>query len=393
MKHSLRASRLPRSVLALGFVSLFMDASSEMVHSLLPLFLVGSLGASPFAVGLIDGLAEAVVSTTKLFSGVISDWLGRRKPLLLIGYGLAAVSKPFFPLANGALMVLSARVLDRFGKGIRGAPRDALVADITPPALRGAAYGLRQSMDTAGAFIGPALAIALMALSGGDIRYVFSWAVLPAALSVLTILFFVREPKVVVDHPIRSFPLQRAAISRLSTRFWLIVVVGSVLTMARFSDAFLLLRGQGVGLSAQWTPLVLIVMNGVYAVSAYPFGIAADRYSRFRLLALSAAILVLAEGALCIPNLSAVLMGAGLWGLHLGVSQGLLSALIADSAPNTLRGTAFGLYNVISGGVALCASVVAGLLWTFAGPWLAYGGGALFALIGVFACLWLEKLQ
>jgi MFS family permease len=349
MKHSLRASRLPRSVLALGFVSLFMDASSEMVHSLLPLFLVGSLGASPFAVGLIDGLAEAVVSTTKLFSGVISDWLGRRKPLLLIGYGLAAVSKPFFPLANGALMVLSARVLDRFGKGIRGAPRDALVADITPPALRGAAYGLRQSMDTAGAFIGPALAIALMALSGGDIRYVFSWAVLPAALSVLT--------------------------------------------MARFSEAFLLLRGQGVGLSAQWTPLVLIVMNGVYAVSAYPFGIAADRYSRFRLLALSAAILVLAEGALCIPNLSAVLMGAGLWGLHLGVSQGLLSALIADSAPNTLRGTAFGLYNVISGGVALCASVVAGLLWTFAGPWLAYGCGALFALIGVFACLWLEKLQ
>lgn len=393
MKHSLSASRLPRSVLALGFVSLFMDASSEMVHSLLPLFLVGTLGASAFAVGLIDGLAEAVVSMTKLFSGVISDWLGRRKPLLLIGYGLAAVSKPFFPLANGAPMVLSARVLDRFGKGIRGAPRDALVADITPPALRGAAYGLRQSMDTVGAFIGPALAIALMALSGGDIRYVFSWAVLPAALSVLTILFFVREPKVAVDHPIRSFPLQRAAISRLSTRFWLIVVVGSMLTMARFSEAFLLLRGQGVGLSAQWTPLVLIVMNGVYAVSAYPFGIAADRYSRYRLLALSAAILVLAEGALCIPNLSVVLIGVGLWGLHLGVSQGLLSALIADSSPNTLRGTAFGLYNVISGGVALCASVVAGLLWTFAGPWLAYGCGALFALIGVFACLWLEKLQ
>lgn len=383
--------RIPRGVYALGFVSLFMDVSSEMVHSLLPLFLVGTLGASALVVGLIDGLSEAVVSITKLFSGVISDWTGRRKPLLLAGYGLAALTKPLFPLADSAALVLGARLLDRFGKGLRGAPRDALVADYTPVALRGAAYGLRQSMDTVGAFLGPLLAIGLMALGGNDIRYVFSWAVLPAALAVLTILIFVREPERTSTAAPRRFPIRREAVRELGPGYWTIISLGSIMMMARFSEGFLLLRGQGAGLSAQWVPAILILMNLAYALSAYPLGVLADRLSRFRLLAASAVLLVFAEIALGFDSLGAILAGTVLWGLHMGASQGLLTALIADSAPEALRGTAFGIFNLVTGLVTLIASALAGLLWTVSGPSLAYSVGAGFAVASAIACLWLEK--
>lgn len=384
---------MPRGVFALGLVSLFMDVSSEMIHGLLPVFLVGTLGASALALGLIDGLGEAVASITKLFSGVLSDWTGRRRPLLLAGYGLAALTKPLFPLADSVGVVLGARLLDRFGKGIRGAPRDALIADITPPALRGAAYGLRQSMDTVGAFLGPLLAILLLFLNGNDIRAVFAWAVLPAALAVLTIVLLVREPQAPRAAVPARFPIRRDSIAGLGLPYWRIVLLGAVLMMARFSEGFLLLRGRDAGIATAWIPAILIAMNVVYALSAYPAGVLADRWPRLRLLAVSAILLALAELSLSIDGITALLVGTLLWGLHMGCSQGLLAALVAASATAERRGTAFGLFNLVAGLVALLASGLAGVLWTVWGASLAFAVGAGFSVLAVIGSVWLEKLQ
>lgn len=372
--------RLPRGVVALGLVSLFMDLSSEMIHSLLPMFLVTVLGASALSVGFIEGIAEATASITKVFSGVISDWIGRRKPLLLLGYGLAALSKPLFPLASGIGAVLTARFLDRIGKGIRGAPRDALIADITPPENLGAAYGLRQSLDTVGAFAGPLVAVILMALTQNDFRLVFWVAVAPAFVCVLLIVFGVDEAE--ASRPARQtrFPIHRENLRRLSIRFWQIVAFAVILTLARFSEAFLLLRAENIGLAVRWVPLMLVVMNVVYALSAYPFGKHSDNGGQRRLLILGIGFLIASDLILALAvNAWMVGLGAVFWGLHMGATQGLLAALVADTAPADLRGTAFGVFNLASGVALLAASVIAGGLWTAFGPSLTFYAGALFA--------------
>ena len=328
----------------LGFVSLLMDLSSEAIHSLLPVFLVSVLGASALSLGIIEGLAEAAAAFTRVFSGALSDWLGRRKPLVLLGYGLAALSKPLFPLATGVGTVLTARVLDRVGKGIRGAPRDALLADLAPPGRRGAAYGLRQSMDTTGAFLGPALALVLMALFAGDIRLVLWVAVVPAVICVALIVFGLQEPEAPPRPAQRRLPLSRRELARLPRRFWLVVAFTVVLTLARFSEAFLLLRGSDTGLPIGQVPLVLIVMNAVYALSAFPLGRLADRHGRRRFILAGALILVCADLLLAVARDPGwVFAGAAVWGLHMGATQGLLSAVTADAAPADLRGTAFGV--------------------------------------------------
>jgi MFS family permease len=380
-------NRLPSGVIALGLVSLCMDLSSEMIHSLLPVFLVTTLGASALAVGLIEGIAEATAAIVKVFSGALSDRLGRRKPLVLAGYGLAALSKPLFPLATGIGAVLTARFVDRIGKGIRGAPRDALIADLTPPPQRGAAYGLRQAMDTVGACAGPLVAMALMAASDDNFRMVFWVAVVPALACVLLIVFGVREPERPATARQVRLPIELPSLARLSGRFWWVVVFAAVLTLARFSEAFLLLRATDLGLAATWTPLILVVMNVVYAASAYPFGLLADRASRRQLLGWGIALLVGADLLLASAvDLWWVAGGAALWGLHLGATQGLLAALVADAAPAQLRGTAFGIFNLATGVVLLIASTVAGLLWAAVGPaWTFYAGAAFssLALLGL----------
>ena len=366
---------------------MLMDASSEMIHSLLPVFLVGVLGASALSVGVIEGLAEATASVAKVFSGTVSDWVGKRRPLVLLGYGMAALTKPLFPLAHGVGAVLTARVIDRIGKGVRGAPRDALIADITPEESRGAAFGLRQSMDTVGAFLGPAIAIALMAASGDNFRLVFWIAVVPAFAAVAVILIAVREPERRETH-VRRSPLRRAQVSRLDRRYWLVVAFASVLTLARFSEAFLLLRAQGMGLRARYVPVVLIVMNIAYAASAYPFGRASDRLGKRGLLAIGIVVLTAADLVLAGANsVWVVMVGAVLWGVHMGATQGILSAIVADRAPSDLRGTAFGLFNLVSGGALLVASLLAGALWTAVGPastFLAGAGLSTLALIALF---------
>ncbi|APC17057.1 MFS transporter [Pseudomonas frederiksbergensis] len=379
--------RIPRTIWALGFVSLFMDVSSELVHSLLPVFLVTTLGASALTVGVIEGIAEATAMLVKVFSGAISDFIGRRKGLLLLGYGMAALSKPLFPLAHSVEVVFTARFLDRIGKGIRGAPRDALVADISPVEIRGACFGLRQSMDTVGALVGPALAIALM-LWFADIQAVLWFAVIPAIIAVALIFTGVKEPgHAAGKHTFRS-PIHWRVLHDFSSGYWWVVVVGGVFTLARFSEAFLVLRAQQTGLSATWVPLVMVVMSGFYAVSAYPAGWLSDRISRTKLLGLGMGLLVLADLVLAQSHSTLTMMlGVALWGLHMGFSQGILATLIADTAPNELKGTAFGIFNLISGVFLLLASVLAGWLWQTVGAHSTFITGAVLAALAMLLLL------
>jgi len=372
--------QIPGGVWALGFVSLLMDVSSEMIHALLPVYLVVVLGASALSVGIIEGIAEATAAITKIFSGALSDKLGKRKALAALGYGLAAATKPVFPLASSLGWLVAARFIDRVGKGIRGAPRDALIADLSPAAIRGASFGLRQSLDTAGAFIGPLLAIALMALFANDFRTVFWFAVIPAALAFALVVFAVREPSRPADAPQVRNPLSRAELGRLGALYWWVVAVATVFTLARFSEAFLILRANDIGVPLMWVPVVLVVMNVAYALSAYPVGALSDRMDRITLLLLGLALLIAADLVLGFTDdIAGLAIGIALWGLHMGFTQGLLATLVADVAPAELRGTAYGMFNLATGIALLFASALAGALWDFVGPQATFLAGAIIA--------------
>ena len=379
---------IPRTVWALGFVSLFMDLSSELAHSLLPVYLVSTLGASVLTVGVIEGIAEASALIVKVFSGAISDFFGRRKGLILLGYGMAALTKPLFPLASSVEMVFAARFLDRIGKGIRGAPRDALIADVAPEAIRGACFGLRQSMDTVGAFLGPLLAIALMYWLSNDIKSVLWFAVVPAVIAVLLIVAGVDEPE--GKSPARRFrsPIRLDTLKRFSNDYWWVVAIGAIFTLARFSEAFLVLRAQQAGFPITWVPLVMVVMSIVYALSAYPAGLLSDRMNRKSLLSVGLVLLILADLTLAhADSMVLVLIGAALWGMHMGFSQGILAAMIADVTPSELKGTAYGLFNLVSGLFMLLASVIAGALWARYGPAMTFYAGAAFSLAALVMLL------
>jgi len=374
------APRIPRTIWALGFVSLFMDMSSELVHSLLPVLLATGLGASALAIGLIEGAAEGLVMVTKVFSGYISDAVGKRKPLVLIGYGLAAASKPLFPLASSVAAVATARLIDRFGKGIRGAPRDALVGELAPPSIRGACFGLRQSMDTVGAVLGPLLAMLGLWLLADNLRAVLWIAVVPAVLCVLLLVFAVPEP----EHETKParLPITREGFARLGAEYWRLVALGGVIALARFSEAFLVLRASGLGLPLPLIPLVLVVMSVVYTFTAYPVGKLSDRVPRHLLLALGMLVLALADAVLAIARGDVALFaGIALWGLHMGMTQGLLATLVADTTPAAYRGTAFGVFNLVSGIALLAASAAAGALWDAFGAWAAFAAGGVLCVV------------
>jgi MFS family permease len=377
---------LPRAVWALGVTSLLMDTSSELIHGLLPVFLVVTLGASATALGVVEGIAEATAQITRVFSGWLSDALGRRKALAVTGYGLAAATKPLFPLASSIGLVLIARFLDRVGKGIRGAPRDALVADLAPADQRGAAFGLRQSLDTVGATLGPAAAIGLMYLFDDKIRTVLWFAVIPAVLAVVVLALGVKEP----SRPARkSGPVLRASeVGALGPAYWLVVAAGAVFTLARFSEAFLVIRARDGGLALAWVPAVIGVMSLVFAASAYPAGRLQDRIGARPLLLLGLGALIAADFMLAFgTSLLVIFTGIGLWGLHMGLTQGVFAALIAATAPERLLGTAFGLFGLIAGVASLIASVLAGLLWDRIGDQATFLAGAAFAAAALIAFL------
>jgi MFS family permease len=378
---------IPSGVWVLGFVSLLMDVSSEMIHSLLPLFMVTVLGTSALAVGLIEGIAESTALLTKVFSGVLSDHLGKRKGLAVFGYALGALTKPMFALASSIGMVLAARFLDRVGKGVRGAPRDAMLADITPAEIRGAAFGLRQSLDTVGAFLGPLLGVGLMLLWANDFRAVFWVAVIPGLLAVALLLFGVREPKKQEAH-IRTNPISRENLLRLGAAYWWVVGIGAVFTLARFSEAFLVLRAAQGGIPIALVPLVIVAMNLIYAASAYPFGKLSDSMSHPKLLAMGLVVLIAADLVLATnDHWTTVLLGVALWGVHMGITQGLLARMVADTAPDDLRGTAYGFFNLMSGLAMLLASVVAGLLWDRLGASFTFYAGAAFCVVTLVGML------
>jgi MFS family permease len=365
--HSTRLGKLkdvPRGIWVLGIVSMFMDISSEMIHALLPIYMVSVLGVSMATVGLIEGVAEATAMITKVFSGALSDWLGRRKLLAVIGYGLAAFTKPVFPLAAGAL-----------------------VADIAPDHLRGASFGLRQSLDTIGAFIGPLLAIGLMLLTMNNFKLVFWIAVIPAFIAFALMVFAVHEPeKKPNPGPKRALQLNDA--KRLPTAYWAVVGIAAVFTLARFSEAFLILKAQNVGLPIALVPIIMVIMNIVYAVVAYPAGALSDRIGRNGILFVGIGMLIVADLILAFgTTIPAVLFGVVFWGLHMGLTQGLLAALVADTAPEDMRGTAFGVFNLASGVALLIASVIAGVLWDFYGPRMTFLVGAGFTAIALFGLL------
>ncbi|MDH6232144.1 MFS family permease [Mesorhizobium soli] len=383
-----RRQAIPPGIWALGFVSLLMDISSEMIHALLPIYMVTALGTSVLAVGMIEGIAESTASITKVFSGALSDWLGKRKLLTVLGYGLAALTKPVFPLATSLNWLVTARFVDRVGKGIRGAPRDALIADIAPPHLRGASFGLRQSLDTAGAFIGPLMAIGFMWLTADHFQTVFWIAVVPAFLAVGLLVVAVKEPDRPKELRRVRMPLRRDELRRLGAGYWWVVGIATVFTLARFSEAFLVLRAQSVGFPIALIPIILVLMNIAYSLSAYPVGVLADRVNRLVLLAIGLVFLVVADLFLAFSSdFVGVVVGAVLWGLHMGFTQGLLATLVADTAPAELRGTAFGMFNLTTGVALLAASLIAGVLWDLAGPQATFVAGAAFALV-TLAGLW-----
>ncbi|EPT7108591.1 MFS transporter [Klebsiella michiganensis] len=374
-------SRIPKGVWVLGGVSLLMDVSSEMIHSLLPLFMATTLGASVIIIGIIEGVAEATALILKVFSGVISDYVGKRKELALLGYGLGALSKPLFAIAPTSGVVFSARMIDRVGKGIRGAPRDALVADVTPPEIRGAAYGLRQSLDTIGAFLGPLLAVALMFVWDNDFQSIFWVAAIPAVLSIALLGFGLKEPRTAVVQK-RTNPLRRENLKKLSAAYWWVVAIGSIFTLARFSEAFLVLRAQQMAIPLFAIPLVMVAMNLVYSLTAYPFGKLSDSMSHSQMLQWGLLVLIAADIVLALSShWSTLLAGVALWGIHMGMTQGLLAAMVAHTAPPELRGTAFGMFNLMSGIALLLASAGAGVLWEVLGAASTFYAGAIICVV------------
>ncbi len=381
---------IPRSIWALGLVSLFMDTSSELVHSLLPVFMVSTLGASMTSVGIVEGIAEATALIVKVFSGTLSDYFHKRKLLVAIGYGMAALSKPLFPLAHSLTSVLTARFIDRIGKGIRGAPRDAMIGDIAPPEIRGACFGLRQSLDTVGAFLGPTLAIVGMLLLADNIRAVMWIAVIPAIIAFLILVFGVKETD--SKHADNSKPAIRIRdIRHVGCNYWQLVAIAGVLTLARFSEAFLVLKAQAIGLPLAFVPLVMVVMNIFYAGAAYPAGILSDRMRRKSVLLLGVAFLIAADVVLAYTaNLSMLALGVGLWGLHMAFTQGLLATMVTDTTPRELRGTAYGVFNLVCGIAMLVASVIAGLVWDKFGPSAMFSTGAVFTTIALIGLLFVH---
>ncbi|MGA1830449.1 MFS transporter [Rhizobium wenxiniae] len=373
---------IPRTVWILGIVSLLMDISSEMVQTLLPFYLVSSLGASAVTIGFIEGFSVAIATTTKLFSGIVSDWARNRKWLAVAGYGLGAISKLLFPFATSTGWIVTAKAIDRVGKGIRGTPRDALIADVTPPQIRGAAFGLRKSLDTVGGFVGPLAAIGLMFALANDVLTIFWIAVVPAFLSVLVLMIGIREP----ESPVRKAggSLKFRDVVTLNRSVWIVIIAASALTFVRFSEAFLLLKSEESGFQPAWIPITMVIMHAVYGLTAYPVGKLSDVIGRTGILGASMAVLVAAYLTLAFAGSIVVfLIGIVLWGLHMGLSQGLLATLIADAAPAHLKGTAFGVFNLVTGLAVLFGNVLAGLVWDIYGSFGTFLSGAILACISL----------
>lgn len=368
-----RRSFLRGNVLAFSLVSLFQDISSEMIYPLLPSFLSGVLLAPASIVGLVEGQAESLSTLLKIISGWLSDRSGRRKAWASGGYTLSGLAKPFFAIATAWPQVLIVRTLDRLGKGVRGAPRDALMAMDVPPEKRGQAFGFHRAMDTLGAVIGPILAAVLLQLYQGELRAVFAWAILPGLLSALLSILLVRERPA----PAQATRPPRLTLAPFDRRFKRFLIVLVLFTLANSSDAFLLLRAQTSGIPLALTPLVWLVFNVVYALGAGPAGWLSDRLPRKRMLIAGFSVYSLVYlGFTLLTDAWQIWPLFAFYGLYYAMTDGVGRAFTADLTPAELRGTAFGLYYAATGLALFPASVIAGLLWDHIGPWAPFAFGA-----------------
>lgn len=383
--------KLPKQIWALGFVSLLMDISSESIQGVLPIYLISSMGATATTLGLFEGVTEAMALVVKVFSGSLSDWMKKRKPLVIAGYFMGAISKPLFALANSVSMIFFIRLFDRIGKGVRGAPRDALMADIVPNNLRGQAFGLRQSLDTIGAFIGPILAMIVLSISNNDFSLLFWIAAIPGFLAVGVLFFGVHEKE--RSESIRPMSrLQFSDLKNFKKDYWLVVLLGCIFQLSRFSEAFLILKGKELGLPIESSPLVFIVMNIVYALTAYPIGNLSDKIGRSFFLIMGFIILIVADVLLATTSsIYLTFIGIALWGLHMGFSQGVLSAMVADTCPPQYKGTAYAFYNLFSAVALMLASTIAGSLWDNFGSQMTFFTGAGLAMVSLLLYIFLRS--
>ncbi len=381
-----RLKNIHRNVWILGLVSLFTDFGTKAIQSILPLFLVSVLGANVSIIGLIEGIAESTASILKLFSGALSDYWGRRKELAILGYGLSTAIIPLFALANSPLWVLVARFGDRLGKGIRVAPRNALVADVTPIEQRGAAYGLRQTLDTIGAFSGPLVATIILLISGQNFRLVFWVALVSGIISVCLLVKGIRETPSSKEK--RSKLIQWDTFQQLGRNYWVLVLAATLFNLGHFSDAFLLLKAQHIGIANAWIPLSMIVMNFSYMLSAYPLGLLSDRMGRKQLLVVAFWLFSLVYLGFAWVQQPQQIWGLfALYGVYLGMSQGILLALVADVTPSELRGTGFGVINLVIGIILLPANLLAGFVWETANPQIPFLLGSFLAILASFILL------
>nr|WP_200892490.1 MFS transporter [Aliterella atlantica] len=377
---------LPRQVWVLGWVSLLMDIGSKMIQSVLPLFLVSMLGASLVTVGAIEGIAEVTAAGLKVGSGLISDRGGQhRKWSAVLGYGFSALMIPLYPIATSPGWILAARMGDRMGKGIRVAPRNALVADATPEHQRGAAYGLRYTLDTIGALLGPIVATILLAVSRQNTRLVFWAAMIPAFLAVGLLIWGIQAPPFAQpSSKSKASGLRWQSLQQLGVNYWHLVVVVCLFNLGNSSDAFLLLKAKDVGISFTAVPLVLTAIHAGSAVSAYPAGWLSDRLSRRNVFLVGLGLFALTYGGLAIARQPwQVWLLLGLYGLYQGITQGVLLAMVAATITPMSRGTAFSFLSLVAGFSLLLASLLAGWLWQQIGSWAAFGLGSASAIAAI----------
>ena len=366
-----------RNVFIAGLVSFFMDVSSEMIYPLVPLFLSNVLGVNKSIIGLIEGIAESTASLLKVFSGWFSDRIGNRKWLMAAGYSISTLSRPIVSLATGWQHILGSRFMDRFGKGIRTAPRDAIIAESSEKTHLGRAFGLHRSMDTMGAVVGPALAFLLLGLFSNNYRMVFWLSIIPGTIAVLLIIFFITEKKKVsLPHSDRP----KLTLKHFDWRFKFFVVIAAVFAIGNSSDVFLILRAQQVGVPIVMIPVVYLLFNLVYSLSSIPAGIAADRFGKKRVILLGFILFaILYYGFAIAKDTTAIWVLFGFYGLFMGLTEGIQKAFLATIIPPDFKATAFGVYNSAVGIAMFPASLIGGWLWDHVSPSATFYFGSITA--------------
>lgn len=363
-----------------------MKISSVIVFTLSPLFMTQVLGASIFAVGILEGILEVITLLARIFSGIISDYIHKRKSIIVVGYIFALISRPFLALATRMEDVFLGRAFDRIGNGLDATPRDALVGDLAPPQIKGACYGLRESLSRAGSFAGALLVMALLWLTEGNFSLVFWIGSIPTVLALMVLVIFVKDsPNQQAQHKKPTHKFKLKDLKKLPLPFWLILLLSGLFMLSNFSGAFLILRAEQTGLDLHLTSLVMIIQNLATAGTAYPVGYLSDKMGRRSMMGVGIVLIVCSDLLLAWGgSLYTILGGVLLWGAEIGITQSILAVFLADTCPQDLRGTGFGLFHFINGCCLLLANVFAGWIWHDVNPSAMFLASAVMASCSAF---------